>query len=57
MDVSTPPSLDLACLQAKTELSKPDLEFMERGIDKQRIRTRSIIILFNNTSHSKQQLL
>jgi hypothetical protein len=29
MDVSTPPSLDLACPQAKTELSKHDHRFIE----------------------------
>ena len=31
---STPPSLDLACPQAKTELSKPDHRFMEWSVDK-----------------------
>ena len=34
MDVSTPPSLDLACPQAKTELSKHDNKFMEQSVDK-----------------------
>ena len=29
MDVSAPPSLDSACPQAKTELSKHDYKFME----------------------------
>jgi hypothetical protein len=29
MDVSTPPSLDLACPQAKTKLGKHDHRFME----------------------------
>jgi hypothetical protein len=29
MDVSTPPSLDLACPQAKTELGEHDHRFME----------------------------
>ena len=33
MDVSTPPSLDLACPQAKAELSKLEHEFMERSVD------------------------
>ena len=27
--INSPPSLDLACPQAKTELSKPDHRFME----------------------------
>jgi hypothetical protein len=35
MDVSTPPSLDLACPQAKTELGKHDHMFMEWSVDKQ----------------------
>ena len=34
MDVSTPASLDLACPQAKTELSKHDHKFMEQSVDK-----------------------
>ena len=33
MDVSTPPSLDLACPQAKTELSKQVHMFMEWSVD------------------------
>ena len=34
MDVSTPPSLDLACPQAKTEIDNHDHMFRERGVDK-----------------------
>ena len=34
MDVSTPPSLDLACPQAKAELNKYVHMFRERGVDK-----------------------
>jgi hypothetical protein len=30
-----PPSLDLACPQAKTELSKHDHSFMKRSVDNQ----------------------
>ena len=33
MDVSTPPSLDLACPQAKAELSKLEQRFMEWSVD------------------------
>ena len=33
MDVSAPPSLDSACPQAKTELSKNDHWFMEWSVD------------------------
>ena len=34
MDVSTPPSLDLACPQAETEINKYAHMFRERGVDK-----------------------
>ena len=34
MDVSTPPSLDLACPQAKTEIEKYVHMFGDRGVDK-----------------------
>ena len=33
MDVSTPPSLDSACPQAKTELGKHDKRFIEWSVD------------------------
>ena len=33
MDVSTPPSLDLACPQVKTKLSKQDHGFMEWSVN------------------------
>ena len=33
MDVSTPPSLDFACTQAKTELGKHDHMFKEWSVD------------------------
>ena len=34
MDVSTPPSLDLACPQAKAEIEKYVHMFRDRGVDK-----------------------
>ena len=34
LDVSTPPSLDLACPQAITELGKPVHKFEEWSVDK-----------------------
>ena len=40
MDVSTPPSLDLACPQAKAEIEKYLHMFRDRGVDKNKIRTR-----------------
>ena len=40
MDVSTPPSLDLACPQANAEIEKYVHMFRDRGVDKKKIRTR-----------------
>ena len=34
MDVSTPPSLDLACPQAKADIDNHVHMFRERGVDK-----------------------
>ena len=45
MDVSTPPSLDSACPQANTELSKHDHRFKERGVDKRKYGHGSIMII------------
>ena len=41
MDVSTPPSLDLACPQAETEIEKHVhmLRETERGVNKNKIHT------------------
>ena len=39
MDVSTPPSLDLACPQVETEIEKYVHMFRDRGVDKNKIRT------------------
>ena len=40
MDVSTPPSLDLACPQAKAKNEKYAHMFRDKGVDKNKIRTR-----------------
>ena len=61
MDVSAPPSLDSACPQANTELSKHAHRFKERGVDKRkyghgRIIFKSIIIpaiIIHKTSHDQ----
>ena len=37
MEVSTTPSLDLACPQAKTEIKKHVHMIRERGVDKKKI--------------------
>ena len=39
MDVSTPPSLDLACPQAKAEIKKYVHMFRDRVVNKNKIRT------------------
>ena len=40
MDVSTPPSLDLSCPQAKADIDKCVHMFRDRGVDKNEIRTQ-----------------
>ena len=40
MDVSTPPSLDLACPQAEADIEKYVHMFRDRGVDKNKIQTR-----------------
>ena len=39
MDVSTTPSLDLACPQAEAEIENHDHMFRDRGVDKNKIWT------------------
>ena len=39
MDVSTPPSLDLACPQAEADNENYFHMFRDRGVDKNKIRT------------------
>ena len=39
MDISTPPSLDLACPQAEADIKKYVHMFRDRGVDKTKIRT------------------
>ena len=45
MDVSTPPSLDLACSQAKAEIEKYAHMFRDRGIDKIKYGHEGIMII------------
>ena len=44
LDVSTPPSLDLACPQAKAEIDNHDHMFRERGVDKTKYGHEGIMI-------------
>ena len=46
MDVSTPPSLDLACPQAKAEIDKYVHMFRDRGVDKIKYGHEGIMIIF-----------
>ena len=45
MDVSTPPSLDLACPQAKPDIEKYDHMSRDRGFDKIKYRHQGIMII------------
>ena len=44
MDVSTPPSLDLACPQAKADINKYVHMFRDRGVDKIKYGHEGIMI-------------
>ena len=45
MDVSTPPSLDLACPQAKAGIEKYAHMFRDRGVDKIKYGHEGIMII------------
>jgi hypothetical protein len=47
-----PPSLDLACPQAKTKLGKHDHMFMEWSVDKQNMDKKHHT--YQGTSHNRQ---
>ena len=49
MDVSTPPSLDLACPQAEAVIEKYVHMFRDRGVDKIKYRHESIMIILRTT--------
>ena len=51
MDVSTPPSLDLACPQVKVDNDKYVHMFRDRGVDKIKYRHEGIMIIFRTTTH------
>ena len=51
MDVSTPPSLDLACAQEKTEIEKYVHMFRDRGVDKIKYGHESIMIILRTSTH------
>ena len=51
MDVSTPPSLDLACPQAKADIEKYVHMFRERGVDKRKYGHEGIMIILGTTTY------
>ena len=51
MDVSTPPSLDLACPQAEAEIEKYVHMFRDRGVDKIKYGHEGIMIFLRTTTY------
>ena len=51
MDVSTPPSLDLACPQVKAEIKKYVHMFRDRGVHKIKYGHEGIMIIFRTTTY------
>ena len=47
MDVSTPPSLDLACPQAEADIEKYVHMFRDRGVDKIKYGHEGIMIILS----------
>ena len=52
MDVSTPPSLDLACPQAEVDNDKYVHMFRDRGVDKIKYRHEGIMTIFRTTTYN-----
>ena len=51
MDVSTPPSLELACPQAEAEIEKYVHMFRDRGVDKIKYEHDGIMIIFRTAKY------
>jgi hypothetical protein len=51
MDVSTPPSLDLACPQAKAEIDNHAHMFRDRGVDKIKYGHEGLMIIFRTATY------
>ena len=51
MDVSTPPSLDLACPQAEAEIEKYVHMFRDRGVDKIKYGHKGIMIILITSTY------
>ena len=53
MDVSTPPSLDLACPQAEADIKKYVHMFRDRGVDKIKYEHEGIMITLITATHTQ----
>ena len=51
MDVSTPPSLDLACPQAEADIEKYIHMFRDRRVDKIKYGLEGIMIILETTTY------
>ena len=51
MDVSTPPSLDLACPQAEADIKKYVHLFRDRGVDKIKYGHEGIMIILRTSTN------
>ena len=51
MDISTPPSIDLACPQAKDDIEKYVHMFRDRGVDKIKYGHEGIMIILITATH------
>ena len=51
MDISTPPSLHIACPQAKAEIEKYVHMFRDRGVDKIKYGHEGIMIILRTTTY------
>ena len=51
MDVSTPPSLDLTCPQAKAKIKKYVHMFRDRGVDKIKYGHEGIMIILRTATY------
>ena len=52
MDVSTPPSLGIACPQAKAEIDKYVHMFRDRGVDKIKYGHEGIMFIFKTSTYN-----
>ena len=51
MDVSTRPSLDLACPQAEADIEKYDHMFRDRGVDKIKYGHEGVMIILKTATY------